>query len=315
MRPLTSAPRRFGWTDVRLPGDRPDLWAHPGVAVGPDGSVHVAGADGRSVIRLVDDGEPVVTRLPTTECHGLAMNAAGDLWVADNGHKRRVEDGAYADTETSGQVIRVTPDGQVAERLPAPYPGWRPTGVAVCASPHGERILVADGYGASRVHCFASDGTIVWSTDAADSGTVFSTPHGIAVDERLGSASVAVADRRNRRIVMLDDGGAVSGVVGAGVLTSPSGLATQGQLLWVTELFGGLVAFDPDGMVVARVGDPFDQPPAGWPNDRDGDGTPVPPRRPARGFVSPHGIAAMPGGELIVTEWVLGGATAILSPL
>jgi hypothetical protein len=31
--------------------------------------------------------------------------------------------------------------------------------------------------------------------------------------------------------------------------------------------------------------------------------------------VSPHGIAAMPSGELVVTEWLLGGATTILSPL
>lgn len=300
---------------MRLPGYRSDVWAHPGVAIAPDGSVHLGGIDGRSVIRLVDDGEPVVTRLPTTECHGLAVDAAGDLWVADNGHKRRVVDGAYADTETPGQVIRVTADGRIAQRLPAPDDGWRPTGVALCASSHGDRILVADGYGTNRVHCFAIDGTIVWSTDAADSGTAFSTPHGITVDERLRSPSIAVADRRNRRIVMLDEDGATSRVVGAGTLTSPSGLVTQGELLWVTELFGGLVAFDPDDEVVARIGEPFDQPPTGWPNERDGGRTPVPPRRPVRGFVSPHGIAAMPSGELIVTEWVLGGATTILSPL
>ncbi len=298
-----------------MPGASAAMWSHPGVAVGSDGTAYVGGSDGSSLIRLAGDDDPVVVPVPTTECHGLAVDAAGDIWIADNGHKRRVEDGGYADTETSGQVIRVTAEGCVAQRLSAPDEGWRPTGVAVCGSAHGDRVLVADGYGASRVHCYASDGTIVWSTDAADSGTVFSTPHGIAVDERLGSPGIAVADRRNRRIVMFDSDGGVRRVVGAGVLTSPSALATQGELLWVTELFGGLVAFDPDGEVVTRIGDPFDQPPAGWPNDRDASGMPVPPRRAERAFVSPHGIAAMPSGELIVTEWILGGATTILSPL
>jgi hypothetical protein len=223
MRPLTLSPRRFGWTDVRLPGGRSDVWAHPGVAVGPDGSVYLGGDDGRSFIRLVDDGEPVVTRMPTTECHGLVVDAAGDLWVADNGHKRRVIDGAYVDTETPGQVIRVTTDGRTAQRLPAPYEGWRPAGVALYASSHSDRILVADGYGASRVHCYTADGTILWSTDAADSGKAFSTPHGIAVDDRLASPRVAVADRRNRRIVMLDEDGTTSSVVGVDKLTSRRG--------------------------------------------------------------------------------------------
>ena len=83
---------------------------------------------------------------------------------------------------------------------------------------------------------------------------------------------------------------------GEGVLNSPSALVRWGDLLVVAELFGRLAVFDD-----------FDR---GWParpNDLSAEGRATPPAAGAGGFTSPHSLAVDAGGNLYVSEWLLGG--------
>ena len=307
LRPLTG----YALVGVSTGEARPDLWAHPGVAVGDDGVLWVGSVTGCALARIDPDGEHRTIPLPTTECHGIAADVDGSLWVADNGHKRSLSGGRLVDRDAPGQVLHVV-DGEVVGELSAPAGvDWHPTGVAV----DGGRVFVADGYGSGTVFAFDRDGTPLWSTTGTDSGTTFSTPHGIALDRRKRSAGVIVADRRNHRLVILEPAdGTVISVLGDTALTSPSGVVTDDELIWVTELYGAVVALDRNGDIVERLGAVRTERLAGWPNRLLG-GVAQPPEPPSDGFVSPHGIGILRTGELVVTEWFLGGRTTIATPV
>jgi hypothetical protein len=81
--------------------------------------------------------------------------------------------------------------------LDAPFN--HPTAAAEAAD--GE-IYVADGYGNSSVHRFASDGALIKTWGGQGSGPgAFTTPHAIAVDRH---GRVLVGDRENNRVQLFD---------------------------------------------------------------------------------------------------------------
>ncbi|MBX3194134.1 MAG: hypothetical protein KF727_03420 [Microbacteriaceae bacterium] len=300
-----------GWTELPLGPHTDHLWAHPGVAVGHDGALYVTAPDGCTVLRF-DGVRPIgAVRTDVVEAHGMAVDRRGRIWVADPGIKARLVEGRIDRRREPGQVVLVAPDGETILRLVSPTGTWRPTSVAL--DDHGTgadgRVWVADGYGEHIVHCFAADGALLWSADGAASGTRFDTPHGVVVDGRR--SRILVADRGNRRIVALNAEGRYLHEFGNGVLTSPSGLVILDEMLWVSELYGCVVAFGPDDRPVASIGTPGCHDEPGWPNAMDGDAVVPPPLTPRR-LRSPHGIAALPGGDLVVAEWLLGGRVVVL---
>ena len=145
--------------------------------------------------------------------HGLAVDAWGHLWVTDVGLHT---------------VTKLSPSGEVLLTVGTPrVPGAGATGFcqpsAVAVSSSDGTFYVADGYCASRVAAFASNGSFLgeWSSPAGDEKSGLSVPHALALDDCAGL--LHIADRENGRVITLDvsGGGAAMRAVG-GWHTSPA---------------------------------------------------------------------------------------------
>jgi peptidylglycine monooxygenase len=116
--------------------------------------------------------------------HMLAIDQAGRLFVVDrDAHQIVVLDQSGALLSTIGERHR--------PGRPFAHPS------AVAFGPDGT-IYVADGYGASRIHRFDAEGTLLgsWGSPGKATGQ-FTTPHGLWV---LADGRVLVADRENDRV-------------------------------------------------------------------------------------------------------------------
>src|SRR6266566_4683619 len=128
--------------------------------------------------------------------HGVHMAPDDTLWLTDDGDHT---------------VRHCTLDGKVLLTLgipgaPRPYmsgePFHRCTHTAL--SPEGD-LYVSDGYGNSRVHKYAPNGTLLrsWGEPGTDPGQ-FNIPHNICCD---ADGWVYVADRENHRVQVFDGNG------------------------------------------------------------------------------------------------------------
>lgn len=140
--------------------------------------------------------------------HGIAVDAAGNVWVTDAVSAERTPAG-----DTRGhKVVKFSPAGEVLMVLGTPgVPGDgpdhfnAPADVAIAAN--GD-IFVADGHGDdtnNRVVKFSSDGRYLseWGQTGYGPGE-FRTLHAIAIDN---DGRVFVADRSNNRVQLFDQEG------------------------------------------------------------------------------------------------------------
>ncbi len=318
----------YRWEEIAFPDAPSAGWAHHGVGVLDDGTVLFARPD-RATLALFDDDGRLRSELETglTEMHNMTVvrNGAEEaIWVADNGRRYMPHQPRYSDFIGQGRVVLISlDDGTIQGEIPAPEhqayerDSWRPCAVAVDEQRLGGsgEIWVADGYGKSLLHRFTRDGELLATLDGSESGTVFNTPHDVVIDRRRATPELYVADRTNRRIAVFGLGGDYLRDVGAGVLTSPSGIATSGDLLLVTELHGSIAVFDGDDELIGRLGETQQQESEVWPNALDGSGNAVRPPNLLDGqFNSPHGVATDPRGTVYVTEWLIGGRLVRLVP-
>ncbi|SPF33820.1 NHL repeat containing protein (modular protein) [Candidatus Sulfopaludibacter sp. SbA4] len=216
-----------------------------GIAVDAAGSLYIADS-GNQVIRKVDTSGTITTVAGNGSYgysgdggaatgaklyypYGVAVDAAGNLYIADSDNLR------VRKVDTSGTITTVAGTGSCCDsgdggaaasaRLGYPY------GVAVDAAGN---LYIADGSG-ERVRKVNADGII---TTVAGNGVVgFSgdggaatraqlrSPQGVAVD---GSGNLYIADSGNARIREVNAAGAIATLVGGGV--NDGGLGVFGLL-------------------------------------------------------------------------------------
>jgi glucose/arabinose dehydrogenase len=302
-----------------------------GVAVGQDGGVYVSDAGESNRVRKVTpqgsvetlaggregfaDGAGAAASFNTPSA--VALDAAGNLYVADTGNNR---------------VRKVTPEGVVTTLAGDGAAGFRegpaaqarfdaPVGVAVdkegsvyVADTYNDRVRVVTKEGLVRT--LAGSGSPAYA-DGAGEGASFDTPCGVAVSD---AGEVYVADTGNDRLRKITKDGQVTTLnlfnpptnvpapAGASATTNggadatngpavspfelsgPAGLAlTRDGFLYVTELRRGrVVQVAPDGAarVIAGLGSGF----------ADGEGL-----TEAR-FNQPVGVALVPDGSLVVAD-------------
>src|SRR6195952_5062405 len=155
---------RVGWRDgAAAQAQFADAY---GLALAPHGTLYVSDAGDSDRIRAVSaggvvttlaggaegfqDGQGAAARFDTPS--GLALDATGNLYVADTGNHA---------------IRKVTPDGVVTTLAGTGAPGWRdgpgaqaqfdgPMGVAIDAA---GRVIVADAYN-DRIRAIAPDGQV-----------------------------------------------------------------------------------------------------------------------------------------------------------
>jgi sugar lactone lactonase YvrE len=248
--------------------------------VGPDGSTSsfVGSVEGFA------DGPGATARFNTPS--GLAMDAAGALYVADTGNN------AIRKVTPQGEVTTLAGDGQVGDRdgpgRQARFNG--PIGVAVDAQ---GIVYVADTYN-DRIRKITPDGQVTTLAggkpgfqDGAGTAARFDTPCGLTIGPK---GELLVADTMNDAVRSITPDGVVSTLVRTppeaqdGPVEGPVALAaTADGYLYIAELNRGrLLQRSPTGDLVA-----------------------LPAAGPDGGLLhlsSPSGLALARDGALVVSE-------------
>ena len=244
-----------------------------GVAVSASGRVYVADAGDNNRIRVIApdgivstlagsdegfaDGAGSAARFNTPS--GLALDTAGNLYVADTGNHaiRKLTPQGVVST-IAGNGIAGFRDGPAAQ---AQFNG--PVGVAV--DKQGQ-VYVADTYN-DRIRLIGTDGMVSTLAGGGQPGFLdgqaadarFDTPCALAVDAQ---GNVWIADLRNHAIRKLAPDGTVSTLASTlpedteALLRRPLSIAvTHDGFLYVGEsAHGRILQFSPDGQMTALTG-------------------------------------------------------------
>lgn len=279
-----------------------------GVALDRQGNLYIADGGSNNILRKIDmngitstlaggvegyaEGRGTAAAFNTPS--GIALDAAGNLYVADTGNN------AIRKVTPDGTVSTLAGDGLAGDRdgkgAAAQFNG--PIGVAVDAA---GVVYVADTYN-DRIRRIAPDGTVTTIAggkraglaDGAAAQALFDTPTGIAVN---AGGELFVADTANHAVRKLGRDGMVSTIAAAApddrdsLLRSPVAIAlTADGFLYIAGSAHGRVAqITPQGAVAAL---------------RDVDH----PARPGYGadgsvrLYAPRGIAVYTDGSLFVTD-------------
>ncbi|MGH7396894.1 MAG: peptidyl-alpha-hydroxyglycine alpha-amidating lyase family protein [Candidatus Rokuibacteriota bacterium] len=239
-------------------------------------------------------GEGVVRR-----AHGITIDADEMVWLTDDLHH------TVRKFTPEGKLLLTIGDPDTPATLQGGKPFNRPTHVAIC--PKSGYLFVSDGYGNSRVHKYAPDGTHVmsWGEAGTDPGQ-FNLPHNLVTDN---DGLVYVADRENHRVQIFDGRGRYQGQWNN--LHRPCGLFVDragGGLFFVGELGSGMPVtaktpnlgprvsvLDAKGQRVARFGGQFV-------GEKPGE------------FVAPHGLVVDSHGDVYVGEVAYTGYGQFLDP-
>jgi hypothetical protein len=327
-RPLMSNPLSLAWRGeipVEDAATQTQHWAHHGLAVLPDGHLVTADPAGRTIL-ILDELGTCQQRIPApvTQAHGITVEQSGTdtwIWIADNGDHLVIDQSSglvsARNTNPSGQVLKMSLDGEVLLRLEAPalaaytsHP-YSPTHVVIDSTADGGfgNVWVCDGYGSALVLVYNAEGALLDVLDGTNGLGRFDQPHGAFVDRRHGRPELLVADRGNSRIQVFTLDGTFLRGIGVGDFLTPGHFASFGSEVLVSELHKRIMGIDVDDRVYVAldssdgaVGE-FDSPWPHAPGHRAGVMRPA--VQPGR-LNSPHSIAVS-GDLLLVAEWILGG--------
>ena len=206
-------------------------------------------------------------------------------------------------TDLHGKILyvigHVEKEGSTSQKF-----DWSsPTDVAV--APNGD-VYVVDGYGSQRVSRFDKNfkhlKTVGQRTEKSAAGPnaphgTFSTCHGVWIDISKSEPEVLIADRHNDRIEVysleLDYQRTIQGMI-----RTPCCFYQHKGLLYVPELAGRVTLLDPDGQLVAHLGD-----------GKEADGKTNKPnnQQDPTMFAAPHALCVDSKGNFYVVEWVSFG--------
>jgi hypothetical protein len=329
------------WAELSAVTDAASCWVHNAIVA--TGGGEIIGFHGGRLVAFDTEGHLLRTvETGLTEGHGITLVREGDqeyLWVSDPGFVFNCAadegDPDWAPMFGKGvhcqirapRVVKMTLDGQLCFELPlppqdpaipaGPMGPYCPCGCAVDEERFGGtgEIWVADGYGSGVMHRFDKHGRYLSTLTGEEAGQRLACPHAVFIDRRKGAPELYIADRVNTRVLVYDLGGRYLRTFGEQFLNSPSDFAQWGELLVVAELYSRLAVLDPEDNLLGYIGaDP--DPDAeqgwptspGWPNALDDDGrTTIPPLPQQDRFNSPHAVGVDAGGNLYVSEWLLGG--------
>lgn len=327
-RPVMSSPLSLAWRGeiaVKGAASQSQHWAHHGLAVLADGHYVTADPAGRTIL-ILDEHGTCQQRIPApvAQAHGITVEQSGMdtcIWIADNGDHLVIEESSGVvsarNTNPSGQVLKMSLNGEVLLRLEAPalpaytsHP-YSPTHVVIDSTAEGGsgNVWVCDGYGSALVLVYDSEGSLLDVLDGTNGLGRFDQPHGAFVDRRHGRPELLVADRGNSRIQAFTLDGTFLRGIGVGDFVTPGHFASFGSDILVSELHKRIMGIDIDDRVYVALDSSdgsdgeFDPP---WPHAlAHRGGVTRPAVQPGR-LNSPHSIAVS-GDQLLVAEWILGG--------
>lgn len=216
----------------------------------------------------------------TDGAHGAlhVFNAAGVETFRTTGFSRLVQpvDGA---TDRSGRLVGITlvdgartvlarldtygePDGWSAE---APRADWHPTHVMVAAD--GNYVTIDDASGLLAKHD-ANTGAVMWSAVVAEQDAENKDLEmGLGRPVQLSDGSYAVSGSNLHRILLVAEGGEVTGAFGRfgsspGRMVAPVAVAEGpgGSLLVLDQMRHKVIAFGRDGAFISEFGSIGDAP-------------------------------------------------------
>ncbi|MEM7699937.1 MAG: 6-bladed beta-propeller, partial [Verrucomicrobiota bacterium] len=127
----------------------------------------------------------------------------------------------------------------------------------------------------------------------------FTTCHGLAYDDRYEPPRLLVCDRDNRRLQHFTLEGEFLSLYGP-ELRRPCAAAIRGDIVALAEIEGAVALLDPEGNLVARIGDNPDQ--TQWANPKVALVDML-----AGKYTTPHGLCWDNEGGLLVSEWNRAG--------